>query len=64
MDLQRDEHYGSSHPSPCAAETPADTQISVGELDFQRDVIKNWLGRAGLLHVEPLRRRTGTDDRM
>lgn len=64
MDLQRDEPYGFSHPSPCAVEVAAETQNSVGELDFQRDVIKNWLGRAGLLHVEPLHHRTGTDDRM
>ncbi len=64
MYQQRDEHVGSSHPSPGLAETAAETQNSVGELDFQRDVIKNWLGRAGLLHVEPLHRRTGTDGRM
>jgi len=57
MDMKRNEPLGSTHPSPCHANDDATTQRGASELDFQRDVIHSWLGRAGMLHVDPPHRK-------
>ena len=57
MDTKRMELIGSPHPSPSPAPDDASTQVGVSELDFQRDVIHSWLGRAGMLHVDPPHRK-------
>lgn len=61
MDTKRfGEPQGSHRPSPCHANADTDTQKGVNELDFQRDVITSWLGRAGMLHVDPPHRKVST----